>query len=75
MQKHGFPDELLLLYFYQSIDIVNKVLVDHLVRGGIVKQPFVEASRLLDEMTKNTQAWYTSEDYVSLPHSGIFREQ
>jgi len=49
-------------------------LVDHPFRGGIVKQPFI-ASRLLDEMTKINQAWYTSEDYMSLPHLGTLKEQ
>ncbi|KAG5605507.1 hypothetical protein H5410_026999 [Solanum commersonii] len=50
-------------------------LVYHLVRSSIVKQPFVQESRLLDEMTNINQAWYTSEDYVSFPHSGMLKAQ
>ncbi|KAK4716234.1 hypothetical protein R3W88_014572 [Solanum pinnatisectum] len=62
--NHGLPDKLLLQYFYRSCDAVNTGLAYHLNQGGIVRQPFVVASRLLDEMKKINQAWYTKEDHV-----------
>uniref|UniRef100_M1DHE9 Uncharacterized protein n=1 Tax=Solanum tuberosum TaxID=4113 RepID=M1DHE9_SOLTU len=74
-QKHGFPDDLLFQYFYESLDVVNKGLVDHLVRGDKVKKPFAEASRFVDDMTKINQAYSTSKDNLSLPHLGMFEEQ
>ncbi|KAK4716250.1 hypothetical protein R3W88_014588 [Solanum pinnatisectum] len=63
--NHGLPNELLLQYFYQSLDAVNKGVVDQLVRGGIMLQSFEVASFLLDDMTKINQAWYTQEDQAS----------
>ncbi|KAG5595505.1 hypothetical protein H5410_036737, partial [Solanum commersonii] len=72
--RHGFSDELLVQYFYQSLVIVNKGLVD-IVWGSIVKQPLVEVSRLLNEMTKINQTWYTIKDYVSLPHLEVVKKQ
>ncbi|WMV29463.1 hypothetical protein MTR67_022848 [Solanum verrucosum] len=66
---------VLLQYFHKSLDVVHKGLIDRLVRSSIVKQPFVQESRLLDEMININQAWYTSEDYVSFPHLGMLKAQ
>ncbi|XP_015161853.1 uncharacterized protein [Solanum tuberosum] len=57
--------ELLLQYFYRSLDSVNKGIADQLVQGGIMLQPFEVASFLLDGMARVNQAWYTKEDQVS----------
>jgi len=62
---HGLPSELLLQYFYRSLDSVNKGIADQLVQGGIMLQPFEVASFLLDGMARVNQAWYTKEDQVS----------
>uniref|UniRef100_M1DXK0 Integrase core domain containing protein n=1 Tax=Solanum tuberosum TaxID=4113 RepID=M1DXK0_SOLTU len=50
---------------HRRIDSVNKGVVDQLVRGGIMKQPFEIASTLIDGMTKINRALYTREDQVS----------
>ncbi|KAK4729603.1 hypothetical protein R3W88_022591 [Solanum pinnatisectum] len=60
--SHGLPNDLLIQYFYRSLDSVNKGMADQLVRGGIMLQSFEVASFLLDDMTKINQAWYTQED-------------
>ncbi|XP_015166992.1 uncharacterized protein [Solanum tuberosum] len=62
---HGLPGELLLQYFYRSLESVNKGIADQLVLGGIMLQSFEVASFLLDGMTKVNQAWYTKDDQVS----------
>ncbi|KAK4707117.1 hypothetical protein R3W88_033331 [Solanum pinnatisectum] len=63
---HRFPNDLVLQYFYRSLDSVNKRLADQLVREGIMLQSFEVASFLLYDMTKIIQAWYTQtqEDQV-----------
>ncbi|KAK4729759.1 hypothetical protein R3W88_022747 [Solanum pinnatisectum] len=58
---HRLPNDLLLQYFFRSLDSVNKGVVDQLVRGGIMLQPFEVALFLLDEMTRINQAWYSQE--------------
>ena len=62
---HWLPGELLLQYFYRSLDSVNKGITDQLVQGGIMLQSFEVASFLLDGITKVNQAWYTKDDQVS----------
>jgi len=47
----GLPNNVLLQYFYHSLDSVNKGVADQLVREGIMQQPFEKASTLIDEMT------------------------
>ncbi|WMV37362.1 hypothetical protein MTR67_030747, partial [Solanum verrucosum] len=42
--------------FYRSLNTVNKGVVDQLIQGGIMRQPFDIASALLDEMTKINHA-------------------
>lgn len=44
---------------------MNKGLVDRLIPGGIVQQPYEVGSQFLDCMTKINRAWYTREDQVS----------
>ena len=72
---HGVPDNVLLQYFYRSLDSVNKGIADHLVRGGLMSQSFENASVLLDEMTKINKAWHTREDHVSPLNFGMTKEQ
>uniref|UniRef100_M1DE40 Integrase core domain containing protein n=1 Tax=Solanum tuberosum TaxID=4113 RepID=M1DE40_SOLTU len=72
---HGLPNNVLLQYFYRSIDLVNKGLADQLVRGGIMLQSFQMTLFLLDNMTKINQALYTQEDQVSPLCFGITQEQ
>jgi len=62
---HGLPNNVLLQYFYRSLNSTNKGVVDQLVPGGIMQQPYEVASQLLDCMTKINRAWYTREDHVS----------
>ncbi|XP_015165482.1 uncharacterized protein [Solanum tuberosum] len=62
---HGLPSELLLQYFYRSLDSVNKGIADQQVQGGIMLQSFEVASFLLDGMTGVNQAWYTKDEKVS----------
>ena len=54
--SHGVPDNLLLQYFYRSLDTINKGIADQLVRGGLMKQSFEMASSLLDDLTKVNRA-------------------
>ncbi|KAK4727107.1 hypothetical protein R3W88_032024 [Solanum pinnatisectum] len=54
--KHGLPNNVLLQYFYRSLDSVNKGVVDQLIPGDIMQQPYEVASQLLDCMTKINRA-------------------
>ncbi|KAK4708671.1 hypothetical protein R3W88_029596 [Solanum pinnatisectum] len=62
---HRLPNDMLLQYFYRSLDSVNKGVADQLVPGGIMQQPYEVASQLFDCMTKINREWYTREDQVS----------
>ncbi|WMV55093.1 hypothetical protein MTR67_048478 [Solanum verrucosum] len=64
-QTHGLPNNVLLQYFYRSLNLVNKGVVDQLVPGSIMKQPYEVVYQFLDCMTKINKAWYTREDQVS----------
>jgi len=72
---HGLPDNVILQYFYRSLDTVNKGVTDQLIWDGIMRQPFAVALSLLDEMTKINRAWNTREDYVSPLNVGLTKEQ
>ncbi|XP_049406215.1 uncharacterized protein LOC125869833 [Solanum stenotomum] len=72
---HLLPSNVLLQYFYRSLDSVNKSLDGQLARGGITQQMFDITSTLLDEMTKINHAWYTRQDQVSLLNFGMTKEQ
>lgn len=52
MPDNGLPDNFLLKYFYQSLDPVNKGVADQLSREGLMQQPNIVATQLLDGMTK-----------------------
>ena len=69
------PENVLLQYFYRSLDSVNKGIADHLVCGGLMSQTFEAASVLLDEMTRINRAWHTREDHVSPLNVGMTKEQ
>ena len=69
------PDNVLLQYFYRSLDTVNKGVADQLIRGGIMRQSFAVASALLDEMIKINWTWHTREDHVSPLNIGLTKEQ
>ncbi|WMV24967.1 hypothetical protein MTR67_018352 [Solanum verrucosum] len=62
---HGLPDNVLLQYFYRSLDLVNKGVADQLSPGGLMQQPYGVAVQLLDGMTTINRSWYTCEDQVS----------
>ncbi|KAK4724478.1 hypothetical protein R3W88_027257 [Solanum pinnatisectum] len=62
---HVLPDNVLLQYFYRSLDSVNKGVADQLSPGGLIQQPYVVATQLLDGMTTINRAWYTRKDQVS----------
>lgn len=72
---HDLPDNVLLQYFYQSLDSVNKGVADQLSPGGLMQQPYVIAAQLLDGMTKINRAWYTHEDQVSPLTFKLTKEQ
>jgi len=61
---HGLPNNVLLQYFYQILDSVNKGVADQLSPGGLMQQPYAVAAQLLDGMTTINRAWYTREDQV-----------
>uniref|UniRef100_M1D8A9 Uncharacterized protein n=1 Tax=Solanum tuberosum TaxID=4113 RepID=M1D8A9_SOLTU len=56
---------VLLQYFYRSLDSVNKGIADQLSPGGLMQHPYVIGAQLLDGMTMINRAWYTREDQVS----------
>ncbi|WMV30070.1 hypothetical protein MTR67_023455 [Solanum verrucosum] len=56
-------EELTDTILERSLDGVIKGLDEHLIQGGIVRQPFVVPSRLFDDMTKTNRAWHTIEDH------------
>jgi len=62
---NGLPNDLLLQFYYRSLDSVNKGAADQLVQRGIMLQSFEVASFHLDDMTNINQVWYTQEDQVS----------
>ena len=72
---HGFPDNVLLQYFYRSLDSVNKGVADQLSPGGLMQQPYVIATQLLDGMTTINRAWYTHGDQVSPLTFKLTKEQ
>lgn len=53
-------------YFHKSLDLVNKIVADNLVYGGLMKQTFTRATELLDEIIKVYRAWYTRDDMAIL---------
>ncbi|WMV18449.1 hypothetical protein MTR67_011834 [Solanum verrucosum] len=59
---HDLPDNVLLQYFYRSLDSVNKGVANQLSPGGLMQQPYIIAAKLLDGMTKINRVWYTRED-------------
>ncbi|KAK4721417.1 hypothetical protein R3W88_011650 [Solanum pinnatisectum] len=73
--NHGLPHNLLLEYFYRSLDSMNKGVANQLVPGGIMQQPYEVASQLLDCMTEINRAWYTREDQVSPLNFRMTKEQ
>jgi len=72
---HGLPDNVLLQYFYRSLDSVNKGVADQLSPGGLMQQPYAVAVQLLDGMTTINRAWYTREDQVSPVTFQLSKEQ
>ncbi|KAK4723933.1 hypothetical protein R3W88_026712 [Solanum pinnatisectum] len=62
---HGLPDNVLVQYFYQSLDSINKGVADQLSPGCLMQQPYAVAAQLLDGMTTINRVWYTREDQVS----------
>ncbi|WMV32881.1 hypothetical protein MTR67_026266 [Solanum verrucosum] len=53
---HGLPDNVLLQYFYRSLDSINKGVADQLSLGGLMQKPYVIAAQLLDGMTTINRA-------------------
>uniref|UniRef100_M1DZZ3 Integrase core domain containing protein n=1 Tax=Solanum tuberosum TaxID=4113 RepID=M1DZZ3_SOLTU len=72
---YGLLDNILLQYFYRSLDSVNKGVADQLSPGGLMQQPYIITVQLLDGMTKINRAWYTREDQVSLLTFKLTKEQ
>uniref|UniRef100_M1DA31 Retrotransposon gag protein n=1 Tax=Solanum tuberosum TaxID=4113 RepID=M1DA31_SOLTU len=72
---HGLPDNVLLQYFYRSLDSVNNGVADQLSPGGLMQQPYVIASQLLDDITMINRALYTREDQVSPLTFKLTKEQ
>uniref|UniRef100_M1DN23 Putative plant transposon protein domain-containing protein n=1 Tax=Solanum tuberosum TaxID=4113 RepID=M1DN23_SOLTU len=72
---HGILDNLLLQYFYWSLDPVNKSLSDQLVHGGLMRQPYELAALLLDDMTKVNRSWHTREYKAPLLQVVLSKEQ
>lgn len=62
---HGFPNKVLLEYFYKCLESVNRGVIDKLSLGYTMRQPYTRASQLLDGMPKINKAWYTHQDKVS----------
>ena len=61
-----FLDNVLLQYFYHSLDSVNEGVADQLSPGGLMQQPYAVAAQLLEGMTTIKRAWYTCEDRLFL---------
>ncbi|KAK4706533.1 hypothetical protein R3W88_033913 [Solanum pinnatisectum] len=59
---HDLSDNVLLQYFYWSLDSVNKGIADQLSPGGLMQQPYAVAAQLLDDMTTINRTWYARED-------------
>lgn len=64
--NHGLHDNILIQYFYRSLDTVDKGVVDNLSPWGLMQQPYTVATQLLDGMTTINIVWYTHEDEFSL---------
>ena len=47
---HGILYIVLLDCFCKSLSLVNKMLIDKLIPGGIVKESYMRATMLLDHM-------------------------
>ncbi|XP_049364030.1 uncharacterized protein LOC125828738 [Solanum verrucosum] len=72
---HGLPDNILLQYFYRSLESVNKGITDQLSPGGLMQQPYAVAAQLLDGMTTINREWYTREYQVSPLTFKLSKEQ
>lgn len=72
--NYRVSDHLFLKFFYGNLDVVNKGVANQLLRGGIIKQIFVAACELLDDMTKINRAWYTRSDLISSTKRGPSKE-
>lgn len=66
---------LLIIYCCNLTSVVNKSMMDRLVKGGIMKQTFGATIMFLDKVTKICKAWYTYEDYASFTKGEISKEQ
>lgn len=55
--NHEVLDNILLQIFYRALNQLKKIVVDNAVGGSIIKQTVGVASRLLDQVTKQSRAW------------------
>ena len=50
--NHEVPNKILLQIFYRALDQLNKMVVDNVVGGSLVRLSYSVASTLLDQVTK-----------------------
>ncbi|XP_049405185.1 uncharacterized protein LOC125868605 [Solanum stenotomum] len=72
---HGLPYNVLLQYFYRSLDSVNKGVADQHLPGGLMQQPYAVVAQLLDGMTTINRTWYSREDQVSPITFQLYKKQ
>ncbi|KAK4708698.1 hypothetical protein R3W88_029623 [Solanum pinnatisectum] len=72
---YGLPDNLLLQYFYRSLDLINKGVADQISPGDLMQQPYVIVAQLLDDMTTINRVWYTRENQISPLMFKLTKEQ
>ena len=62
---------------YRALNSVTKPIVDNVAGGSFVNLTFLEASEMLERMTKQSRAWHTRDSVVASPtvSEGITTEQ
>ncbi|PHT47223.1 hypothetical protein CQW23_11431 [Capsicum baccatum] len=63
--NHHMTNVHLMEILYRSLNSVTKPVVDNAAGGSFMDLTFVQASNMLDRMTKQSRAWYTWDSEVA----------
>ncbi|PHT28408.1 Zinc finger A20 and AN1 domain-containing stress-associated protein 8 [Capsicum baccatum] len=63
--NHHMTNVHLMEILYRSLNSVTKPVVDNAARGSFMDLTFIQASDMLDRMTKQSRAWHTRDSEVT----------
>ncbi|PHT45387.1 hypothetical protein CQW23_14545 [Capsicum baccatum] len=69
--NHHMTNVHLMEILYRSLNSVTKPVVDKAAGGSFMDLTFVQASDMLDRMTKQSRAWHTMDSEVTSPTVSI----